>query len=80
MSQLKHKMNLYPWDDVVKNVDEKIALGYKVYQQWNCSHCGAKQTMPDANTFYKLGHCEECKGITNIQKSGMNFMATIGIE
>jgi len=72
-------MKLHPWDNVVKNAEAKIAQGFAIYQQWNCAHCGAKQTMPDKNTFYKLGKCEECGRLTNIKQNGMNIMATIGI-
>ena len=71
-------MKLHPFYDVAKNMDEKITQGYTVYQQWNCEHCGAKQTMDVANVAYKLGDCEECGKRTDIEKNGMNFMATIG--
>jgi|HubBroStandDraft_5_1064220.scaffolds.fasta_scaffold192676_2 hypothetical protein len=69
-------MNLHPFDTVVANADRKIAEGWKVYQQWNCSHCGVKQTMPDENKFYIRGRCEECGLETDIRKDGCNFMAT----
>jgi len=71
-----HKMNLYPFKDVVANAERKIAQGWTVYQQFNCAHCGAKQTMDDPNKFYLTGRCEECGKITDIEKDGMNFMAT----
>ena len=76
---MSHVMKLHPFDDVIANMEERIAQGYTVYQQWNCEHCGAKQTMPDANHVYTMGDCEECGKRTDIEKNGMNFMATIGI-
>jgi hypothetical protein len=68
-------MKLHPFDDVVANATAKIEEGWTVYQQWNCAHCGEKQTMPDKNKFFLSGKCEECGKITNIKKRGMNFMA-----
>ena len=72
-------MNLHPFEEVADNAANRIKDGWTVYQQWNCRHCGSKQTMPDANVFYTLGKCEECKRCTDIEADGCNFMATIGI-
>lgn len=74
----KHVMNLHRFDDVVDNAERKIADGWDVFQQWNCAHCGAKQTMPDKNKFYIGGKCEECGKVTDIRKDGCNFMAVSG--
>jgi hypothetical protein len=67
-------MKLYPWNEVCITVDKIIKGGANCYQQWNCEHCGAKQTMENANVFSVFGNCEECKKITNIKKNGMNYM------
>lgn len=68
-------MKVHPWDEVIANAERKMAQGWTVYQQWNCEHCGAKQTMPDKDTFYLLGICEECEKTTDIKKCGHNFRA-----
>lgn len=68
-------MNLYPWDDVVANAEKVMATGADIYQQFNCAHCGTKQTMEQPNKFYTSGLCEECGKETDIRKNGMNFMA-----
>ena len=73
-------MKVHPWDDVVAHAEDKIRAGFNVYQQWNCQHCGAKQTMPDANHFYMSGICEECDSVTDIKKNGMNFMTIISLK
>ena len=73
-------MNLHPFDEVAKNADSKIAEGWDVYQQFNCQHCGAKQTMPVENKFFTSGMCEECDSVTDIQRDGCNFMATMGVK
>jgi DNA-directed RNA polymerase subunit RPC12/RpoP len=79
---MKSKMKLFPWDEVAARADEIIRGDERaqVYQQWNCEHCGVKQTMPDANTFYENGICEECGKQTDIKKNGMNYMITVGIN
>ena len=69
-------MNSHPFDDVVANASSLIDEGWTIYQQWNCTHCGVKQTMPDENKFFTHGKCEECGKLTNIKKHGCNFMAT----
>jgi NAD-dependent SIR2 family protein deacetylase len=82
-------MNLYPWKEVIKAVENIIKTNgrelplselvgpdaiVQVFQQWNCTHCGVKQTMPEANHFSMSGRCEECGKLTNIKKRGMNYM------
>ena len=67
-------MKLYPWDEVCATVDKLIKQGANCFQQFNCEHCGAKQTMEQPNVFTMLGGCEECGKITNIKKNGMNYM------
>jgi Zn finger protein HypA/HybF involved in hydrogenase expression len=69
-------MKLSPFKEVVKNAEERMNQGWDIYQQFNCAHCGIKQTISDKNKFYTMGLCEECNGKTNIVKDGCNFMAT----
>jgi hypothetical protein len=71
-------MKVSPFPDAVINAEVKMNEGWTVYQQFNCANCGVKQTMPDANTFYIFGKCEECGHTTNIEKDGCNFMAMSG--
>jgi hypothetical protein len=68
-------MNLHPFDEVSANAKRKMEEGWTIYQQWNCHHCGVKQTMSDGNKFFTRGKCEECGEITDIRKDGCNFMA-----
>lgn len=71
-------MKLHPWNDVLEQANELAKTGADVYQQFNCEHCGTKQTMSRPNSFHRTGICEECGKITNIEKNGMNFMLHIG--
>jgi DNA-directed RNA polymerase subunit RPC12/RpoP len=68
-------MKVSPFWEVVRNAEQRMADGWQVYQQFNCAACGVKQTMPDADKFYKSGRCEECGHVTNIEIAGCNFMA-----
>ena len=67
-------MKLHPFYECAERAEELIQKGHAVYQQWSCHACGAKQTMPDRDAFYKLGICEECRAVTNIEKDGCNYM------
>jgi rRNA maturation protein Nop10 len=65
----------HPFDEVVANAERQIDHGWTVYQQFNCAHCGEKQTMSDPNKFFTQGKCEECGRVTDIRADGCNFMA-----
>lgn len=67
-------MKLHPWNEVITQAEKYMAEGFNIHQQWNCAHCGVKQTMDVANTFYMLGECEECGKQTNIRQDGHNYM------
>lgn len=68
-------MKVHSFHEVARNAEAKTHEGWDVYQQFNCAGCGAKQTMPDKNVFYRSGRCEKCGHVTNIVKDGCNFMA-----
>jgi hypothetical protein len=64
---------------VVAEQVQKLLLEHQnvlVYQKWTCSHCGVRQTMAAANTFFTSGSCEECHTISPIEKCG--YMAHFG--
>jgi transcription elongation factor Elf1 len=73
-------MKLYPWDEVIEKCELILAQGGAIYQQFNCQHCGRKQTMDKPNSFYIAGICEECGGTTDIKKNGMNYMIHLGAK
>ena len=70
-------MKLHPWGEVIEQAKRYMTEGFTIYQQFNCAHCGAKQTMEAPNTFHMLGRCEECGEITNIRQRGCNYMLMI---
>lgn len=57
----------FPLLECAKKAEEHLATGRaNVYQKWTCGYCGSRQTMEEANIFYKRGRCEECQQITEI--------------
>lgn len=76
------RYNNYTLEQCAKRADEiiKSNLHAKVYQKFSCDNCMARQTMPDANVFYVLGICEECGYVTDIKKTGCNYMVTYGVS
>jgi hypothetical protein len=71
-------MKLHPFEECLRDADRLIKDGANIYQQFNCAKCGVKQTMEVANTFFKLGKCEECGHVTNIEQDGCNYMVALG--
>lgn len=67
----------HPFNEVAALAEEAVAAGATVHQKWTCAHCGARQTMEEANTFFKAGKCEECGEVTVIAKC--NFLLIFGL-
>ena len=80
LAVLEKLMRLHPWDEVLPQFAGHIKAGHRVYQQFNCAKCGAKQTMDIANTMFEHGICEQCGHDTNIKKDGMNYMLHVGLR
>ena len=72
-------MKLYPFFEVAGEARQRMLEGATVFQQFNCSQCGTKQTMGKPNTFHTFGQCEECNAITDIVKDGCNYMCCFGL-
>lgn len=70
----------HPFLEVHKVAEEWMKKGARVHQKFTCEHCGSRQTMAEANVWYTTGRCEECGKITNIVKTGCNFLLHIGKE
>lgn len=72
-------MRLYPFIEVAAAAEAATKKGFTIFQQFNCSHCGTKQTMGEANKFFSYGICEECNKDTDIEKAGCNYMAVLSM-
>jgi hypothetical protein len=62
-----------PEDDLNKPIQEvadralaHILTGALIWQKWTCGKCGSRQTMSEANKFFRYGTCEECSETTEI--------------
>jgi hypothetical protein len=51
--------------------------GATVYFKWTCENCLSRQTFDVPNTLYKLGECEECGHVTNIERRGCNYLLIV---
>ena len=67
-------MKIYPFEDICREADQHVRQGRIVFLQFNCAHCGVKQTIDTPNVFHTHGTCEECGGDTDIKKDGGNYM------
>lgn len=67
-------MKLHPIATCLKTAKPYVEKGATIYQQFLCEHCGAKQTIEEANTWFAEGKCEECNKITNIERNGCNYL------
>jgi uncharacterized protein (DUF983 family) len=67
-------MNLHPFNEVIKTAHERMTEGWDVHLQFNCAHCGTKQTFEEENYLSTTGKCEECGKITNLQSDGCNIL------
>jgi PHP family Zn ribbon phosphoesterase len=76
----KSTMMLYPFWDVCKTAELYINKGATIHQQWNCAHCGVKQTMAEANKMFMQGKCEECGELTDILKDGCNQLCHFNLS
>lgn len=76
----KSKMKLFPFDEVARDAMNHVNQGHTIHQQFNCQHCGVKQTMGTPNKFYMHGICEECDSVTDIHKDGCNYVLMVGLR
>lgn len=75
MSDLDHPF--YEVAERAEQVLESYHGAATIFQKWSCAECGARQTMDIPNTFFTVGQCEECGGITDIVATGCNYMLVV---
>jgi hypothetical protein len=73
-------MKLHPIRNCQETAIPFIEKGATIHQQFLCAHCGAKNTMEKANTWYASGACEECNKITNIERDGCNYLLRLSFS
>jgi len=67
-------MTDYPLQECAKAADRLVKAGATVYQKFTCQNCKARQTIDEPNRFYMSASCQECGHVTDITKSGCNYM------
>jgi len=66
-------MKVYPLNECRKKAQEFMDAGARVYQQFNCGTCGAKQTIDEENKFFTHGRCDVCGMETDLRIAGCNY-------
>lgn len=74
------KPNDYPLQECADAAEKLIDKGWLVFQKWTCDKCGDRVTANTPNTFTTLGHHEACGFITDITKTGCNYMIIMGAQ
>lgn len=70
-------MSDHPFDEVVKTATDWIGRGGTVHQKFSCAKCGERLTVAEANVFFEAGSCDRCGWITDIRKSGCNYLLVV---
>ncbi len=64
----------YPIEEIDAAVSRHIANGHEVFQKFTCIGCGERLTVEEANRFYTSGTCDKCGVVTDIKKTGCNYL------
>jgi hypothetical protein len=66
----------YPIEECARGVADLLDRrpGSAFFQKWTCGGCGRRITGNTPNKLFTEGHCEECGHITDLKKTGCNYM------
>lgn len=59
-----------PVEEIARQADVQIQLGFTIWQKWTCQHCGSRQTMAEPNLLFRSGNCQECGKTSTIEVCG----------
>jgi len=76
---MKRKYNDYSLEQCAEVIERKFATGQwpegtAFFQKWTCEKCGERVTGNEPNKLFMLGHHEDCGHITDLRKTGCNYM------
>lgn len=64
-----------PFDECVESARKWVEMGQTVHQRFACEKCGNDTLgIEKPNTFYEQGECDRCKHITDLRKTGCNYL------
>jgi hypothetical protein len=66
-------MKKHPFGECAESALAHVVAGRTIHQQFQCAHCGVKQTMEAPNRFFTRGKCEECGKESNLLDAGCNY-------
>lgn len=69
----------YPLLEVMETAKLVVDNGGTIFQKWTCQGCGQRVTGDNPNTLTAYGQCQ-CGHVTNIAKTGCNYMAAMPAE
>ena len=64
----------FPFYEVVAAAERYMQAGHDVHQKFTCVGCGARLGIDTPNVFHKLGTCDKCPAVTNIERQGCNYL------
>ena len=68
-------MKIVPFKQAVKGANQWIAQGATVHQRFACEGCGNDTLgIEEPNVFYTTGKCDRCGHITDLRKTGCNYL------
>jgi hypothetical protein len=71
-------MKLRPFDEVIESAEQYRACGATVHQRFQCEACKDDTLgIEEPNTFHTKGHCDRCGHITDLEKTGCNFLVIL---
>ena len=71
--------NDHPFKEVADTAHRKILDGWTIFQKFTCQGCGARITIDIPNSFFAIGHCQECGHFSDLLIHGCNYLAVRGV-
>lgn len=72
-------MKLRPFTEALESAEQYLNSGATIHQRFACEACGEDTLgIEEPNTFYTHGKCDKCLHITDLRKTGCNFLVVLG--
>jgi hypothetical protein len=66
----------FPLEECLAKANEilKGTPNTRIFQKFTCAGCGSRLTIAVPNEFHSSGTCDNCDAVTDIRKSGCNYL------